>query len=98
MGTPTTSFGCRLGLMAWPAQGLQVAVVIITAVGFRFDMVNGRCGYRLALLQALLANVSVTLQDAGADDVPFTAVSSLVPILSALMLQPAFITMVITVA
>lgn len=98
MGTLTTSFGCRLGLMAWPAQRLQIAVIIGATVGFRFDMVNGRCRYRLALLQALLADVPVTFQDAGADDVPLTAVSSLVSALSSLVLLPAFIAMVITVA
>ena len=90
MGTLTTSFDCCLGLMARPAQRLQVAVVVCPAVGFRFYMVNCGCGYRLALLQALLADVPVTFQDAGADDVPLTAVSSLVPVLSTLMLLPAF--------
>jgi len=77
---------------------LQVAVIVCTAVGFRYDVVNGGCGYRLTSSQALLANVVVTLQDTSTDNIPLTAVSSLVPILSALMLLPAFITMVITVA
>lgn len=77
---------------------MQVAVIIGAAVGFRFDVVNGRCGYRLALLQALLADVPVTFQDASADYVPLTAVSSLVSALSSLMLLPAFIAMVSTVA
>lgn len=98
MGTLTTSFCRRLGLMAWPAQRLQVTVVVCPAVGFRFDVVNRGCRYRLAVLQALLADVPVTLQDVGADDVPLTAVSSLMPTLTSLMLLPAFIAVVFTVA
>ena len=98
MGTLTTSFGCRLGFMACPAQRLQIAIIIGAAVGFRFDMVNGRCGYRLALLQALLADVPVTLQDVGTYDVPLTTVSTLVSALSSLVLLPAFIAVIITVA
>ncbi len=98
MGTLTTSFCCCLGLMTWPAQRLKVAVVISASMCFGFDMVNRGCRYRLALLQALLADVPVTFQDEGADDVPLTAVSSLVPALSSLVLLPAFVAVVITVA
>jgi hypothetical protein len=97
MGTLTTSFGCRLSLMARPAQRLQVAVVVCPAVGFGFDVVNGGCGHRLAVSQALLADVPITLQDSGADDVPLTAVSSLVSALSSLVLLPALIAVVITI-
>jgi len=84
--------------MARPAQRLQVAVVVCPAVGSGFDVVNRGCGHRLAFLQALLADVPVTFQNAGADDVPLTAVSSLVSALSSLVLLPAFIAVVITVA
>jgi len=98
MGALTTSLSRRLGLMAWPAQRLQVAVVVCPAVGFRFDMVNRGCGHRLAVLQALPADVPVTLQDASTDNVPLTAVSSLVSALSSLVLLPAFVAMSITVA
>jgi len=69
---------------------LQVAVIVCTAVGFRYDVVNGGCGYRLTRSQALLANVVVTLQDTSTDNIPLTAVSSLMSALPALMLLPAF--------
>lgn len=83
--------------MTRPAQRLQVTVVICAAMYFGFDMVNSGCGYRLAILQALLADMPITLQDTRADNVPLTAVSSLVSVLPALMLLPAFVGMVIAV-
>lgn len=64
--------------MAWPAQRLQVAVVVGAAVSFGFDMVNCRCRNRLSIPQAFLAQVSITRQDAGSDDVPLTAIAALV--------------------
>ncbi len=51
-----------------------------------------------AVAQALLADVSITLKDAGADDFPLTAVATLVAAQSALMLLPTFVTMRLAVA
>ncbi len=98
MGALTTSLCRRLSLVTRPAQRLQVAVIVSATVSFGFDVVYCRCRYRLSTLNALLADVPVTLQDAGTDDVPLTTVSSLVPALPALMLLPAFIAMIITIA
>jgi hypothetical protein len=64
----------------------------------RFDVVYSRCWYRPAVRQALLAYIPVTLQDAYTNNIPLTAIATLVSALSTLMLLPAFIAMVITVA
>ena len=83
--------------MTRPAQRLKVAILIRPTMSFGFDVVNRSCRDWPAVSQALLADVPVTLQNAGADNVPLTAISSLVSVLSALMLLPAFITVVIAV-
>jgi len=77
--------------MAWPAQRLQVAVVVGAAVCFGFDMVNCRCRNGLSIPQTFLTQVSITLKDAGSDDVPLTAIASLVAATALLMLLPAFV-------
>jgi len=84
--------------MAWPAQRLQVAVVVGAAMSFGFDVINRSCRDWPAVPQTLLADVPVTLEDACADNIPFAAVAALVPALPALMLLPAFITMRLAVA
>jgi len=84
--------------MTCPAQRLKVTVLIGAAVCFWGYMVNGGCRDRLALPQALLTNVSVTLQNASADNIPLTAVAALVPALPALVLLPAFVAMCFAVA
>lgn len=55
-------------------------------------MVNGRSGYISAIAQALLAQVLITREDAGADDIPLAAVSALVSALALLMLLPPGVT------
>lgn len=64
---------------------------------FGFDMVNGRCWYGPAVAQTLLADVPVTFKDAGADDIPLTAVAALVAAQPSLVLLPAFITVSLAV-
>ena len=62
------------------------------------DMVNG-CGRDSASsTQAVLTQMIVTLQDAGAFDVPLTAVATLMATLTLLVLLPALIAMLLTVA
>jgi len=53
---------------------------------------------RSAVAQALLADVSITLKDADTDDVPLTAVATLVAAQASLMLLPSFITVGFAVA
>jgi len=84
--------------MAWPAQRFKVAVFVCAAVSFRVDVVDRFRRAWPAVAQALLADVSITLKDAGADDVPLTAVATLVAAQSALMLLPPFVTVRLAVA
>ncbi len=84
--------------MAFEADRNQIAVVVCAAVSFRDDMVDGFSRTRSVVAQALLADVPVTLEDACADNIPLAAVAALMSALPALMLLPAFVAMVITVA
>jgi len=84
--------------MALEADRNQIAVIICAPVCFGFDVVNRSCRDWPAVAQALLADVSITLKDADADDVPFTAVATLVAAQAALMLLPSFITVGFAVA
>lgn len=84
--------------MALEADRNQVAVVVGAAVSFWFDVVNRSCRNWPTIAQALLADVSITFKDSGADDVPLTAVATLVAAKAALMLLPSFITVGFAVA
>lgn len=77
--------------MALEADRNKIAVFIGATVCFGFDVVNGGGGNRPAVRQALLADVSITLKDAGSDNVPLAAIAALVAALSSLMLLPAFV-------
>ena len=62
------------------------------------DMVNG-CGRDSASsTQAVLTQMVVTLQDTGSFDIPLTTVATLMATLTLLVLLPAFIAMLLTVA
>ena len=92
------SLRCGLALMAWPAQRFKIAVVVCAAVSFRDNVVDRFRWAWSAVAQALLADVSITLKDADADDIPLTAVATLVAAQTALMLLPSFITVGFAVA
>lgn len=64
--------------MAWPAQRFEIAVFVSAAVSFRDDVVDRFRRAWPAVAQALLADVSITFKDADADDIPLTAVATLV--------------------
>ena len=62
------------------------------------DMVNG-CGRDSASsTQAVLTQMVVTLQDTGSFDIPLTTVATLMATLTLLVLLPALISMLLTVA
>jgi len=84
--------------MAWPAQRFEIAVFVCAAVSFRDDVVDRFRRAWPAVAQALLADVSITLKNADADDVPLTAVATLMAAQSALMLLPPFVTVRLAVA
>lgn len=84
--------------MAWPAQRFEVAVVICAAVSFRDNVVDCFSRTWPAVAQTLLADVSIKLKNTGADDVPLTAVATLMAAQSALMLLPPFVTVRLAIA
>ena len=84
--------------MAWPAQRFEIAVVVCASVSFRNNVVDRFSRARSAVAQALLADVSITLKDADADDIPLTAVATLVAVQPSLVLLPSFITVRLAVA
>lgn len=98
MYSSSGSLRCGLALMAWPAQRFKIAVVVCAAVSFRDNVVDRFRWAWSAVAQALLADVSITLKDADADDIPLTAVATLMATLALLMLLPALIAMLLTVA
>jgi len=78
--------------VAGVTKRLQIPIIVCAAVSFRNDVVDRFRRAWPAVAQALLADVSITLKDAGADDVPLTAVATLVAAQSTLMLLPPFVT------
>ena len=84
--------------VARPAQAFEVRIVIGTPMSLSLDMVNG-CGRgSTSSTQAVLTQMVVTLQDAGAFDVPLATVTTFMPTLTLLMLLPAFIAVLLAVA
>ncbi len=84
--------------MTRPAQRLKVAILIRPTMSFGFDVVNRSCRDWPAVSQALLADVPVTLEDACAYSIPLTAIAALMSALSPLMLLPAFVKVLGTIA
>ena len=84
--------------VAGPAQAFEVRIVIGTPMSLSLDMVNRLCGDSSTAAKAVLAQMVVAFQDARTPDIPLATVTALVPILSLLMLLPALITMLLTVA
>lgn len=84
--------------MAFEADRNQVAVFVCATVSFRGDVVDRFRRAWPAVAQALLADVSITRQDAGSDDVPLTAIAALMAAQASLVLLPPFVTVRIAVA
>jgi len=76
--------------VARPAQALQVGVVVGTALSLRLDVVNAGGLLHNAIPEVLLTEFVISLEDASADDLPFSTVSTLVSGLPRLVLSPAF--------
>jgi hypothetical protein len=63
-----------------------------------FDVVNGRGRNSATSAQAVLTQMVVTLQDAGAFDVPLATVATFMATLALLVLLPALITVLLAVS
>jgi len=84
--------------VAGVTKRLQIPIFIGAAVSFRDNVVDRFRWAWSAVAQALLADVSITRQDAGSDDVPLTAIAALMSAQSSLTLLPPFVTVRIAVA
>lgn len=84
--------------MAGPAQAFEVRIVIGTPMSLSLDVVNGLSCYRTTVAQTVLAKVIVTLKDAGSLNIPLATIAALMPALALLMLLPAFIAVLLTIA
>lgn len=84
--------------MAGPAQAFEVRIIIGTPMCLSFDMVNGCSRNSASSTQAVLTQMIITLQDAGTLDIPLATVTTFMPTLTLLMLLPAFIAVLLTVA
>lgn len=84
--------------MAGPAQAFEVRIVIGTPMSLSLDVVNGLSCYRTTVAQTVLAKVIVTLKDAGSLNIPQATIAALMPALALLMLPPAFIAVLLTIA
>lgn len=84
--------------MAGPAQAFEVRIVIGTPMSFGIDVVNRLCCDSSPAAKAVLAQMVVAFQDARTPDIPLATVTAFMATLSLLMLLPALIAMLITVA
>jgi len=84
--------------VAGVTKRLQIPIFIGAAVSFRDNVVDRFRWAWSAVAQALLADVTITLKDAGADNVPLAAVATLMAAQSSLVLLPPFVTVRIAVA
>jgi hypothetical protein len=82
----------------WPAQALEVAVVISATICFGNDMVNGLCGSHSPFTLTLLTQVFVTRQYQRAQLVPLHTITSLMPALALLVGFPSGVDMVRAIA
>lgn len=98
MYSSSGSLRCGLALMAWPAQRFEIAVVVCAAVSFRLYVVHRLSGCIPSIPQAFLAKVFISFENDLAQPVPLAAVTTLMAALTLLVLLPALISMLLTVA
>ena len=84
--------------MAGPAQAFEVRIFIGTPVSLGLDVVNRLCCDSSPAAKAVLAQMVVAFQDARTPDIPLTTVATLMATLTLLVLLPALIAMLLTVA
>ena len=80
------------------AEAFEVGQVIGPPICFGGDVVHRLSGCIPSISQAFLTKVSVSVENELAQPVPLTAITALVPALSSLMLLPAFVKMLWTIA
>ena len=85
------SLDCCLRSVAGLAEAFEVGQVIGTPICFGDDVVHRLSGCIPSISQAFLTKVFISAENDWAQPVPLTAIASLMPALSPLMLLPAFV-------
>ncbi|CAI1041171.1 Uncharacterised protein [Serratia liquefaciens] len=98
VGNSSQSLRCRLAAVTGPAQAFEVRIIIGTPMCFRLDVVNRGGRYSATVTQAFLTQVIITRQNACSPDCPVVTIASLMPALTLLVILPACILVVGTVA
>ena len=80
------------------AEAFEVGQVIGTPICFGGDVVHRLSGCIPSISQAFLTKVFVSVENDWAQPVPLAAITSLMPALSSLMLLPAFVKVLWTIA
>lgn len=97
-GSSSQSIRCRLAAVARPAQAFKIRILIGTPMCLGYDVIDGCSRYRSTVPQAFLADVVITLEDAGAANSPVVTIAALVPALALLVYLPACVLVLGTVA
>jgi len=84
--------------MAGLAETFEVRQVIGTPICFSGDVVHRLSGRVPSISQAFLTEVFIPVENDWAQPVPFAAIAALMSALSSLMLLPAFVKMLGTIA
>ena len=92
------SFNRCLRPVARLAEAFEVGQVIGPPICFGGDVVHRLSGRVPSISQAFLTKMFVSVENDWAQPVPLTAITALVPALSSLMLLPAFVKMLWTIA
>ena len=79
-------------------EAFEVGQVIGTPICFGGDVVHRLSGCIPSISQAFLTKMFVSVENDWAQPVPLTAITSLMPALSSLMLLPAFVKVLGTIA
>ncbi|CAM4402283.1 hypothetical protein CIPO111602_21260 [Citrobacter portucalensis] len=92
------SFNRCLRPVARLAEAFEVGQVIGPPICFGGDVVHRLCGCIPSISQAFLTKVFISVENDWAQPVPLAAITSLMPALSSLMLLPAFVKVLGTIA
>ena len=84
--------------MARLTEAFEVGQVIGPPICFGGDVVHRLSGCIPSISQAFLTKVFISVENDLAQPVPLTAITSLMPALSSLVLLPALIAMLLTVS
>ncbi len=92
------SFNCCLRPVARLAEAFEVGKVIGPPICFGGDVVHRLSGCIPSISQAFLTKVFIPVENDWPQPVPLAAITSLMPALSSLMLLPAFVKVLGTIA